>query len=73
MAYGLPPQLTFPYLYAPKTVNSSYNSPDSGSNDNTRHKLSREKQENGDKDEDSNQKGGEQENAVDENENVEID
>ncbi|CAO1432426.1 unnamed protein product [Diamesa serratosioi] len=73
MAYGLPPQLTFPYLYAPKSVNSSYNSPESNTSENTRHKISREKEENGDKDEDSNQKGGEQENAVDENENVEID
>jgi hypothetical protein len=76
MAYGLHPQL-YPYLYAPKnalSMSSSYDSIEPSHS--SRHKsLSREKEDNDEKmnhDESSSGKGDE-ECAIDESENVEID
>jgi hypothetical protein len=76
MAYGLHPQL-YPYLYAPKnplTLTSSYDPVEPSHN--SRHKsLSRENEDFDDKmnqDESSSGKGDE-DCAIDESENVEID
>lgn len=73
MAYGLHPQL-YPYLYAPKnplSLPSSYDSSESV----TRHKSNKEKDdvnERSNHDESSSVKGDE-DCAIDESENVEID
>lgn len=76
MAYGLHPQL-YPYLYAPKnpiTLPSAYDH--SELNSTSRQKPSKEREEVDDKishqDESSSMKGDE-DGAIDESENVEID
>lgn len=75
MAYGLHPQL-YPYLYAPKnTLSLSSNYELSESIQHSRHKINKDREDAAEKtnhDESSSGKGDE-DCAIDENENVEID
>lgn len=74
MAYGLHPQL-YPYLYAPKnplTIPSTYENSEVAIN--SRHKFNRERDEDDKLNHDESSSGkGDEDCAIDESENVEID